>query len=44
MPDGTHLIGYADDIAAIIMAQNVKEAKRNVNQAIVETKSWLEDK
>ena len=35
MSDGAHLLGYADDVVAIIVAWNAEEAK---------TKSWLEDK
>ena len=31
MPDDAHLIGYSDDIAAIIVARNVEEAKSKVN-------------
>ena len=30
-PDGAHLIGYADDVATIIVARNVGESKRKVN-------------
>ena len=44
MPDDAHLIRYADDVAAIIVARNVEEAKRKVNQMIIRKKSWLEDK
>ena len=36
--------GYAGEVAAIIVARNVEEAKRKVNQLIIRTKSWLEDK
>ena len=44
MPDGAHLIGYADDVAAIIVARNIEEVKRKVKQVIIRTKSWLENK
>ena len=44
MPDGAYLVGYADDVDAIIVARNVEEAKRKVNQVIIRTKSWFEDK
>ena len=30
MPDGAHLIGYTDDVAALIVARNVEEAKNEV--------------
>ena len=26
MPDGAHLVGYADDVASIIVARNIEEA------------------
>ena len=44
IPYGDHLIGYADDVASIIVARKVEEDKRKVNQVIIRTKSWLEDK
>ena len=44
MPDGAHLVGYADDVAAIIVVQNVEKAKKEVSQVIIRMKSWLEDK
>ena len=27
MPNGAHLVGYADDVAAIIVTRNVEEKK-----------------
>ena len=44
MPAGSHLVGNADDVAAIIMVQNVENAKKQVNQVIIRKKSWFEDK
>ena len=44
MIDGAHFIGYADDVAAIIVAPNVEEAKKKVHQLIIKTKSCLEEK
>lgn len=41
MPDNTHLVGYADDIAAVITARNVEEAQRKLNQVMLRTSSWL---
>ena len=38
MPDCTHLVGYADDVAVIIMYRNDEEARRKVNQG--RTRDW----
>ena len=38
MTDDAHLIGYTDDVAAIIVVRNVADAKRKVNQVIIKTK------
>ena len=37
-------MAICDNVAAIIVARNVEEAKRKVNQVIIRTKLWLEDK
>lgn len=42
MPDDTYLVGYADDIAAVITARNTEEAKRKLNQVMLRTRFWLE--
>lgn len=42
MPEDTFLVGYADDIAAVIKARNVVEAKRKLRQVMIRTKTWLE--
>ena len=44
MPDGTHLVGYADDIAVIIVAEMSKRLKERFNQLIIRTKKKLEDR
>ena len=44
MPDETHLIGYADDVAAVIVARNMEEVRRKLNQVMMRTQSWLEDR
>ena len=44
IPDSAHLIEYVDDVAAIIVARYVEEAKRKINQVIIRTKPWFEDK
>ena len=38
MPECAYLVGYVDDIMAIIMARNVEQTKRKV---IIRTNSWL---
>ena len=44
MPDGVHLVEYVDDFAVIIVARNVEEARIKINQVIIRTKSWFEDR
>lgn len=44
MPDGTHLSGYADDIAAIIIARDEVEAQRKLNMVMIRTRTWLESR
>lgn len=42
MPKGTFLVGYADDIAAVIEARNTEEAQRRLTQVMIRTKNWLD--
>lgn len=42
MPVDSYLVGYADDIAAVITARNMEEAQSKLNQAMLRTKSWLD--
>lgn len=42
MPENTSLIGYADDIVAVIIARNTEEAQRRLNQVMIRVKSWLD--
>lgn len=42
MPDDTYLVGYADDIAAIITARDTTEAQRKLNQVMLRTQAWLD--
>lgn len=42
MPTNTFLVGYADDIAAVIQARTTEEAQRRLRQVMIRTKSWLE--
>lgn len=44
MPDETHLVGFADDIAALIVARDVPEAQRRLNQVMIRTMSWMESR
>lgn len=41
MPEDTFLVGYADDIAAVIQARNTEEAQRRLRQVMIRTKVWL---
>lgn len=41
MPQDTFLVGYADDIAAVIQARNTEEAQRRLRQVMIRTKAWL---
>ena len=41
MPDDTFLVGYADDIAAVITARNTEEAQRKLTQVMIRTQMWL---
>lgn len=42
MPQDTFLVGYADDIAAVIKARDTEEAKRKLRQVVIRTRSWLD--
>lgn len=42
MPDDTHLVAFADDVAALITARNVEEAKQKLNQVMLRTRWWLD--
>ena len=43
MPPDTYLVGYADDIAAIIAGRDIEEIHRKLNQVMIRTKAWLDD-
>lgn len=43
MPDDTFLVGYADDIAAVITARDTEDAKRRLNQVMRRVHKWMED-
>lgn len=42
MPSETYLVGYADDIAAVITARTMVEAQSKLNQVMLRTKLWLD--
>ena len=42
MPEGTFLVGYADNIAAVITARNTEEAQRKLRRVMLRTKTWLD--
>lgn len=42
MPQDTFLVGYADDIAAVISARDSEEAKRKLRQVMIRTETWLD--
>lgn len=41
MPDGAHLVGYADDVAVVIEARDTEAAQRKLNQVMRRTQQWL---
>ncbi|XP_049308710.1 uncharacterized protein LOC125777657 [Bactrocera dorsalis] len=42
MPDDCYLVGYADDIAAVITARNIDMARRRLTQVMIRTQTWLD--
>ena len=42
MPEYTFLVGYADDIAAVIRGRNTDMDQRRLRQVLLRTKGWLE--
>ena len=44
MPEGTFLVGYADDIAVVIEARDVDLARLLLNRVMRRVFSWLEDR
>lgn len=43
MPEDIHLVEYADDIAAVILAKDTNDARRNLSQVMIRTRTWLKD-
>lgn len=43
LPEDTFLIGYADDIAAVVLARNMDGAQMRLNQVMRQVTSWLEE-
>ncbi|XP_053968294.1 uncharacterized protein LOC128869714 [Anastrepha ludens] len=42
MPDGVYLVGYADDVAAVITARDLDAARRKFTQTMTKIKTWLD--
>lgn len=42
MPDDCYLVGYADDIAAVISARDTDAAARKLTQVMIRTQTWLD--
>lgn len=42
MPDDCYLVGYADDIAAVISARDTDMARRKLTQVMIRTQTWLD--
>lgn len=42
MTEGTRLIGYADDVAALIESRNIDDAQRKLNQTMRRVLTWME--
>lgn len=42
MPTNSHLVGYADDIAALITARDATEAQQKLNEVMLRTQAWLD--
>ena len=42
MPPDTYLVGYADDVAAVISGRDVEDVQRKLNQVMLRTKEWLD--
>ena len=43
MPENTFLVGYADDIAAVIIARDVELAQMRLRQVMRRVSSWMTD-
>ncbi|KAJ8971898.1 hypothetical protein NQ317_000002 [Molorchus minor] len=43
VPTNTFLVGYADDIAAVVVARDIEEAQNGLNQVMRRAGEWLED-
>ncbi|XP_037931146.1 uncharacterized protein LOC119665959 [Teleopsis dalmanni] len=44
MPDNVHLVGFAYDVAAVITARNVHEAQLKLQQVMIPTMAWMDDR
>ena len=44
LPEGTSLVGYADDIAAIIVSRNIEKAQRKLNNVMHWVCGWMKER
>ena len=42
MPPDTYLVGYADDVAAVIIGRDLEYGQRKLNQVMLRIKEWLD--
>ena len=42
LPDATYLVGYVDDIVAIVITRDAEDARRKLNQVMIRTQLWQE--
>ena len=43
MPNGTTIVGFADDIAIVLVAKTVREIEKKTNTAIRNIGAWLDE-
>ena len=43
LADGCFMIGYADDIALVIIARNVQQAQNSLSVCLLKTSIWMEE-
>ncbi|KAH8335210.1 hypothetical protein KR067_007222, partial [Drosophila pandora] len=42
LPERTHLVGFADDLAVVVVAKSIQEAENSCNAAIACVVEWLD--
>jgi len=43
MPEDSHLVAFADDVAAVIVARDTTKAQRKLNAVMTQVQTWLRD-